>query len=117
MANELMDEYVTELESEVGDVGYDPHLGEKFLFWFTTEIELGGETFSISCNFNLSNDGVTPEKGEIWINESDPRMEILDEKTRQDDAHQGSLLYTYYPEREEIEDAVRLTESLYSEIY
>jgi len=115
-----VERFTERVEEETSyEIWVDQDLGDDLGWFFVdTEIDFQAESFAAEVDFNLSTSEVSVLYAEITIDRSDEeREEILDEEADQIDGGEDHVLYEYYPDEEEVQDAVDEIRDIHSEIY
>lgn len=118
---EKLNEFRERVEEETGEEPLpDPNLGDD-ICWFMIHypIEFQGETFRAEFDINLSEDGVTPQWGEIRIDLPDEEREaILDDVAGQIGYSEGEeALYEFRASEDQIPDLMDSLRKVHEEVY
>lgn len=118
--DEQLDQFLQLVEEETGEEPLpDPHIGDICWFMIYHPIEFQGETFRAEFDINLSEDGVTPQWGEIRIDLPDEESEaILDNVADRIEYSEGEdALYEFPASEDQIPNLLEDLREAHTEVY
>ncbi|WP_049923938.1 hypothetical protein [Halopiger djelfimassiliensis] len=120
--DEQLDQFLQLVEEKTGEEPLpDPHLGDICWIMIHYPIEFQGETFRAEFDINISEDGVTPQWGEILLDLPDEeRVAILNDVDITDRigyAEGVEALYEFQASKDQIPELMDDLQAAHAKVY
>ncbi|MGQ3411841.1 hypothetical protein ACT4ML_06215 [Natrinema sp. LN54] len=118
--DEQLNQFCRLVEEETGEEPLpDPYIGDICWVMIHHPIDFHGETFTAEFDINLSEDGVTPQWGEIRIDLPDEEREAILEAVagRLEYSEGDEALYEFSASEDQIPELMEDLRKVHTEIY